>query len=106
MPKGTSEEPKSIIRKQFVKDKYVIITDPELAAVAKQHTDFRDDFRQSFVHSESEFINDGLASILSDTVVRLPYNSTFLTILENTINKEEDVYYKRPMLLQDAMRKL
>jgi hypothetical protein len=106
MPKGTSEEPESIIRRHFVKDKYVIITDPELAAIAKQHIDFRDDFRQSFIHSESEFIGDKLASILNDTAVRLPYNSTFLTILENTINKEEDVYYKRPMLLQDAMRKL
>jgi len=106
MPEGTSEEFEDVIKRQFVKGKYIIITDPKLAAFAKQHLNFRDDFRQSFIHSESEFIADKVASILNDTAVRLPYNSTFLTILENTINKEEDVYYKRPMLLQDAMRKL
>lgn len=106
IPEGTSEEFEDVIKRQFVKGKYMIITDPKLATFAKQHLDFRGDFRQSFIHSESEFIADKIASVLNDTVVRLPYNSTFLTILENTINKESDVYYKRPMLLQDAMRKL
>jgi hypothetical protein len=41
---------------------------------------------------------------MEKTVIRLPYNSTFLTILENTINPE--IERTRPMILRDAVRRL
>jgi hypothetical protein len=80
------------------------VTDPKLAAHLKQHLTIGVHFKQSFIHSESEFIESRMADILKDTVERLPHNATFLTIMENTI--DTDVSYKRPILLRDAMRKL
>jgi hypothetical protein len=41
---------------------------------------------------------------MEKTVIRLPYNSTFLTILENTINPK--IERTRPMILRDAVRRL
>lgn len=86
--------------------KYFIVTDPELAKTLSNDGYYKPYFKQSFVHSDKELIIDGLDNVIKikETIVRLPYNSTFLTILENTINPT--IERTRPMILRDAVRRL
>ena len=86
--------------------KYFIVTDPELATTLSNDGYYKPYFKQSFVHSDKELIIDGLDNVIKikETIVRLPYNSTFLTILENTINRA--IERTRPMILRDAVRRL
>jgi hypothetical protein len=83
-------------------EKLIIVTDPQLAAYVKEN--YGEYFKQSFIHSEREFVNSKIGDILENTIVRLPHNATFITIIENTI--EPDTQHVRPMILQDAIRTL
>jgi hypothetical protein len=87
-------------------EKYFIVTDPNLIKEVNKNSILKPLIKQSFVHSDKELIIDGLADIIKikETIVRLPYNSTFLTILENTINPT--IERTRPMILRDAVRRL
>lgn len=90
--------------KDDVKNKYVIVTDPRLFKNIITGVGLSQYVKKAFTHSETELSNDGLAKLIENFVVRLPFNSNFLTILENTFDKK--IKRTRPIILQDAVRKL
>lgn len=92
------------IESEIEQGKRLIITDAKLAADVKNHGYYRDYFARSFIHSERELIDSGIGSVINDTIVRLNYNATFATILENTINSK--IERTRPIILRDAIRTL
>ena len=90
--------------KDIAKNKYVIITDPRLFKSVVTGIGLSQYVKKAFTHSEQELSNDGLAKLIENFTIRLPFNSNFLTILENTFSKT--IQRVRPIILQDAVRKL
>ena len=85
-------------------NKRLIITDAALAEDVKNHGYYKELFAKSFIHSERELVDSNIGSTIEGTIVRLPYNATFATILENTINPK--IERTRPIILKDAIRTL
>lgn len=80
---------------------YVIITDPNLLMKANN----RYDITSGFVHSETELLSSDIKSIeILSKLIHLPYNSNFLTVLENTATPS--IRRIRPLLLRDSIRRL
>jgi hypothetical protein len=89
------------INKADLTQQYVIITDPDLLAEANN----RYDITSGFVHSETELLSSSIKSIeILSKLVHLPYNSNFLTVLENTATPS--IRRIRPLLLRDSIRRL
>lgn len=89
------------LNKLDVDNKYIIVTDPKFV---RELDDYNIPIKAAYVHSELEFVKDSINDILGNKVINLNKNSNFTTILENTLIP--DIHHKRPILLQDSMRKL
>ena len=89
------------LNKLNIDDQYIIVTDPKLV---RELDEYNIPIQAAYVHSELEFVKDSINDILGNKVINLSKNSNFTTILENTFIP--NIQHKRPILLQDSMRKL
>ena len=89
--------------KSKLSTKCLIVTDPKLAEICWTNIKLKPYKRKGFVHSVVEF-NQNYFENIKDDIIQLPRDFTFTTILENTL--DSSIEWKRPLILQDAIRRL